>query len=245
MNNYREYILNQIRLGIPMEILTRAFPIEGNGMHTLEERIYQEVIIEKVLVDMDLLGGQEFNIELDGVPYIQKENTLIYKVPLEKTNGKIILNAISIMLPDDMSGRGGLYGAVYGPSATMSTNVRLVGVNCIEVKENISRTNLFLKCRIGHEPNFANWESASMPHIAELALLAAKMLCYTKLTIAIGDGAVNGGSVNSYLRQAIDEMSDAREMYSEKMRVDMRKVILFQDKDVRKRIVDMVVPTMF
>lgn len=245
MHDFKERITREIMDNIPPEIYTRVFVPKNGEMFSIEDRIYYRVVVSKVLVDLDMFGGQEFDIPLHNIPYKQTSNALVYAIPLEDSGGKHILNPIAITLPEDMAGEGGLYGAVYGPEATMTTNVFLTGVNTIEVRDNISRMGTFLKCLVGNEPNLSNWESASIHYASELALYAARAICYNELRIPLGDGGVNGGSVNSRLAEALDEMSDANTLYRELMREKMRRITLLQDKKRRRRATIAVLPTLF
>lgn len=244
MPDFVEYLIERCKRTVPDEILTRAFPSTPTmGMYSLDERIYQDVLMNVVYADFNLLGGTEQHVSLDGILPQRTEYSLIFRIPIEKTGGKRILSALSVDLPHQGQSTGGMMGAHYGPMSSMTTNLRIAGVNTIEVMENISYTNLYLRCRLGLEPNFMDWDAKAIESLGQFAELACKMVCYKRLSIAMGDGAFNGGSVNGYLRQHLDEMSDAHERYEELKRSRGRKLSIYRDPMSRRRLTEVIVPT--
>lgn len=244
--NYIDYLIERAKRDVPDEILGRAFsPTNQRGMYSLEDRIYQDVLMDIVYRDFSLIGGTEQHINISGLNPQTTEYSLIFRIPLERTGGKRILSALSIDLPYSGNGLGGLAGAVSGPMSTMTTNLVLSGINTVEVKDNISLTNIFLRCKLGDEPNFMDWDARSIQGLGEFANLACKMVCYKRLSIAMGDGSINGGTINSYLRQHLDEMSDSHTQYNELMRTTGRKKALYKDPVTRRRMTNMIMPTFF
>lgn len=242
MTDYVEYLISRCRRVIPMEILARAFPLSsGQGMYSLDDRIYQDVLMDVVYRDFNLLGGSEQHVSLANILPQRTEYSLIYRVPLERTGGKRILSALSLDLPHQGDNIGGMLGAHYGPYSTMTTNLRVTGVNTFEVMEDISITHLYLRCRLGLEPNFMDWNPRSIETLGMFAELACKMVCYTRLSISMGDGAYNGGSVNGYLRQHLDEMADAHQQYHELKQTRGRKLSITRDDYSKRRSINLIV----
>lgn len=244
MSDFVDYLISRCKRTIPPEILNRAFPTTiGHGMYSMDDSIYQDVIMDIVYKDFNLLGGTEQHISLNGIFPQRTEYSLLYRVPLERTGGKRILSALSLDMPAQGVNTGGMLGAHMGTYSTMTTNLRITGVNTFEVMEEVSLTHLYLRCRLGIEPNFMDWSASSIEALGEFAELACKIVCYTRLSIAMGDGAVNGGSVNSYLRQHLDEMSDANERYEELKRSRGKKLSLTKDQRTRNRLTRLITPS--
>lgn len=243
--NYLEYLVNRIKRVIPHEILVKAFPPAGNGMgmYSMEDRIIQDVLMDVVYADMNLLGGSEHVINISSIQPIETEHSYIYKIPLSLTGGKRILSVLSVNLPEDGSSMGGLYGAINGPSVMASSKIALTGINTVEIRENVSKFNLFLRCRLGLEPNFMDWDARSIQRLGDFAEQAARMICYTRISILMGDGAINSGTINSYLRSHLDEMSDAHQIYKDLMNEQGRKLSIFRDPETRRQVTQMIMPT--
>lgn len=244
-----DYCVGHIVNAIPNEILTQVFvnhQVYGFGdMYSLEELITQKVMADRVLVDLNMIGGQEVLVPLWKLSYQLLDNGYLYKIPFSMTNGRHITSALAIESGHIQSQPGGLRGAMTGTMSTGTAEVQVVGKNVVVISEQVSMGNLYLRCRIGNETSLMNWNSSSLPKVANFSILAAKSICYNKLSIRLGDANINGGAVNSYLREAVDSMRDAQELYMEMLDQKMIKASIFQDAKSKRRATRSIMPSIF
>lgn len=252
--------LNDVFFTIPRELLEMAFMQDRYSGYmdnrSLEERINDTVIRGKVLQDCNLATGQMVTIPLQSLTPSQTQSGWFLQIPPHLTNGRRITNvfAIEYGYADQMAygqniyqGGGGhafsdllrmFETSVQGPASTGTPWVTLVGPNTILIRDISRWGNLFLRCMIEHDANLNNVSTSAYQTFSDLVQIACKIYIYTRLSIRIGEGAINGGSLNGYLRSALDEYSGMQEQYEEKMLL-WRKVAAFSDRKTYDDILNM------
>lgn len=95
------YALKQIRWEVPVEVLTHALdidiPPESRYITSLDEKIVTRIIRGKVLLDTNMLNGIEMFVSLDGIsPKLDPYYNGVFEVPMERTNGRLILNVLGV-----------------------------------------------------------------------------------------------------------------------------------------------------
>lgn len=95
------YGLKKIRQAIPLEILNVGINLDvpRELVHTssTDEKIVSKIIRPIVLVDTNIVGGMEVDINLSGIQ-VQYDyyNNMIWHVPMERTMNREIINPIGI-----------------------------------------------------------------------------------------------------------------------------------------------------
>lgn len=113
MNDPISFAIQSIRNEIPHQILERFFTpskfdrlrrdpfLQGN----IDGVILDKVINRRVRMDIDTAGCTEITIDLEGVPVQQIDHDkYLYHIPKERTNGRVITSAISLMYNKVLSG---------------------------------------------------------------------------------------------------------------------------------------------
>lgn len=247
-----EYALDLISNTIPQQLLTLAFkPSQTYGYRdsrSLEEHISEHVIYGIIMPDCNLFGGQEVRIKLSEASISQHESGYLIRVPPRLTQGRKIISLLHI----DGISRNGYTGPSYGTAPTAAehltevstfdggthiNSLHITGTNTIFCTEYLNFGQLMLTCVIENDENMSNLGRRAVATFGDLSVLACKMFIYNKLAIAIGDGASNGGSINSKTREILDSYSDAYQLYREKLKVSWRKQALMQDTNQRLKII--------
>lgn len=246
MNNLIDFcIKGHIRNRIPQVILQRAFkpdPLFGrHNVQNLDWLIEQDVLMNKVIPDLNTIGGEQVTIELTELNPVPVEGAYIYEIPLSKTQGRNISRVMSV---DYSMGRRGvtdsrdpLMGAARKMlmastpyESTGNAQVRLVGPNTIAVHETLSGV-AHLRCVLGYDDELSTVDQAYWLDYANLAVVATEMIIYNRISIELGSGSSTGGSPNDRLVQRVEEMSDAWERYQELLDSTMGKLSVLSSYD--------------
>lgn len=136
MNPFAKAIA-EVRYSIPEPILQRAF-IEANryGRTTwrssLEEQILATVIIPKVMVDCNLVGGIEAFIPLEGIEQITTPETsggVVMFIPKDRTQQKSITAIIDLRFSNPIQNNGAIGAGAYGYSPSYMTGLNTTQAN--------------------------------------------------------------------------------------------------------------------
>lgn len=248
--NAVQYILDRVFTSVPRELLERAFvshPLYGyrDGFST-EELVRRAVIVDRVLPDLNVAGGQQITVPIGQLSPTVTEAGYMYRIPLQSTQGRHITSVLSIEstgFADGMVGSGlssaadAVLSAAAGPVATGSAQVYLVGPNTVMVTESIPTAGTYLRCVLENDPQLANINQRYWSRLSELCILATKMIIYNKLSIALGESGSNGGSTNTYMRAALDEMADSGTLYNEMLNTKMARISILQDRQAHNRVI--------
>lgn len=246
-----------IIFSIPNEVLVRAFQ-DNIGWRSapisLEELILIKVIRPKVLIDANIVGGDNMIISLEGINPTYIDNyTTIYNVPLEKTNYRTIISVLSLSyLPNmihnnpmgvglgtvdinsvnDISMTGQRLLSSYANLPVISTaNAEIVGTNSILIRNEIrASSGYLLKCVIANEENLNNISIRSSVQFSKLCELAVKAFIYNKLIIKIDMAALEAGQELGAIKTYVESLSDAKENYDTYLKEVWTKVAFMNDK---------------
>jgi len=257
--------IDEVRFAIPFEILNETFKIETSyssgrisGVKTsLESRIRDEVIEEKVLVDCNLMGGHEVVVPLAGLQVrYNTDRTFVVTIPKRLTEGQSITSVLSVAQAPD-----GWMGSIYsGPhSGTSYDNrmdalfssvspgrhqslidgrVRLIGDNIIFVKlVDETTSDLFIRCRVGSDSNMSMLPANAWLDFSELVILATKAHIYRELSIRMDAGQLSGGLNLGRFKEIVDEYSDARTLYNEFIQEKWGRIAAINDEERHSRVI--------
>jgi hypothetical protein len=165
---------------------------------------------------------------------------IVYRIPPDVREGKSIVNVVRVGLASDMGlWPGGILQNGCGSNgntlqqlacdilnsktgqATPRPSVKLIGGDMIELSFMSYPYqvvyNFVLECRLEHDGNFMNINNQAMLPLAELIECALKAYIYTKLTVRLDKGAIEGGYEIGKIREIIDEYKSAFEEYKDKL----------------------------
>jgi hypothetical protein len=221
---------------IPKAIINEVFkPYVSNfrrEMVSTSEIITNLVVRNRVLVDCNLVGGTEVNIDLTGVPVERiSTNELIYYIPKDKTQGRSIVSALSVSnmpnttaglinglaLGNDIinAGRAMMMSHSSAPYLT-SAKVELVAENTILIVEDISLGfYTFLRCVIEDDENLSGLNRRAYLTFAKLVELAVKSYIYNATVVELDQGQLVMGKELGAYKTIIDGYSEAETMYQD------------------------------
>jgi hypothetical protein len=262
--------VQNIKYNIPDELLQIAFKSllpnlnyrEVDQYISIDEQILSLIIRPRVLLDCNLVGGEQAIIPLDGiVPTYLDNYAMVYRIPKSKTQNRSIISALSVgYLPYLSSGYGSTapylgYGAttMNGSSEITTTamrimdslssippignaNVQLIGENMVLIKDSFRTTqSYFLRCILANEENLGNLSPRSYPEFSKLCLLAVKSYLYNFLIVKMDQGFIVGGQTLGSVKNIIDSYVDSEEQYQAQLREVFSKVLFMNDQPTYTR----------
>lgn len=259
MNLIRKAI-DEVRFHIPLPILEMAFitqqPLPYGVRPSLDSRIRELVLDQRVLVDCNLVGGVELTIPLDGLVPERVDNLhALYRIPKERTQGRTILSVLSTALSyganhgvtsaTDQTGfanQSALSNATLGLLNSASpiplvaqAHVTLVGENTVVVQDHLHLPpGTHLRCLVTNDSELNNINPASYHAFCQLAVLATKAYIYNHLVLPIDESYLVGGVSLGRFREIVDGFADANELYQEHLK-ERWKVTAFHNDPERHR----------
>jgi hypothetical protein len=251
-----------VKFKIPLPILQEAFIASEFGSRsilpiTLDAMIREKVIDARVAMDVNLTGGTQVTIPLDGCPseWIDSNN-IVYRVPKTLTEGRRISRVYSVALAGALGG-GSLMGSstselwdaakqVLNATADIpqvsSARVRLVGENTILLTEsNGFVSNTFVRAYVEHDNDFSQFNPTTYPAFSKLVELATKAYIYTNLLIPMGESKISGGFELGRFREIVDSYADANEMYDTYFDETWRRVAIMDDARSHQRHISLLI----
>ena len=262
--NMIEKALMDVRNRIPVEILELAFRrIDYLGRPlpiSIDTKVREMVIDARVMVDCNIVGGEQILIKLDEVvpQWVEPPYSAVYNISKSLTRGKTITTALSIGY-GNMAAAGTAYQAQFNTSAMMdaanqvlqshlsvplvsTAAVELIGENVIYVRDTMSiPQTLWLRCVIQNDENLNNMGMRYALDFSKLVELATKAFIYNTLNIRVDLGQLHGGMNIGRVRDIIDTYADANEMYDTFIEEQWRKQVLMADHETNSRIMKMTV----
>ena len=252
-----------VRRKIPLEILRYAFTPHhqqwNNTPNSLDHQILQDVIRSRVLVDCNLLGGQEDYIRLSGLPYERTSELMsVVHVPKERTNGRSITQVLHLTYHDYTSNlntnpmmsfkpcsvtpltvaAGALANSLDMPGMTGTSLLELIAENTVLVKDPaISPQNGVLRCILSNDEELNNISIRSFVAFCEMATLAVKSHIYNTAIVQLDEGAARFGRNIGAFRQVIEGYADAEQMYIEFLTDRWQKIAFMNDRESSTRFI--------
>ena len=271
MTSLLSYVLDQVSYEIPSEVLKETFasrrydPSKGERYRdnklgvSLDSVIRKEVIDGRVAIDINLCSGVETIISLAGLPMEQIDLwNVVYRIPDKLTGSRNITAVYGVTFGQGYANQSGvnnlrqtsqLMNAAAGvmqASApipnTQSPYVSLIGDNVILINDVQGiNSNMWLRCMVTHEPNFANIKPPYYRKFAELVVLATKAAIYNKLVILLDEGQIKAGASIGRFREIVDGYADANQLYKEFLHDKWRVSATMNDTQKYRQILKTVV----
>ncbi|MCK9234832.1 MAG: hypothetical protein M0R77_00790 [Gammaproteobacteria bacterium] len=221
---------------------------------SIEQQILTKVIHDRVLPDLDIIGGKEVFVPLITVPKeVIEQFTSVFRVPKTLTDGRSIVSVLSVNFLDPNAlnsfgstafcGRGELLQsakALLDSNANIppisSAYVELVAENVVTVRyTHVLPSNTYLRCRLANDENLNNIPIRAYNNIAEAVFLATKAYIYNTLIVELDQGAISGGAELGAIRNIIEGFSDADELYEEYLKETLMGVLMMTDMESSRR----------
>lgn len=244
---------------IPKDVLNYAFKEENTwDMRypvSIESRIRNKVIDDRVLPDCNLVGGIQIEIPLKGLsPTYNDGSSLVFKIPKTKTKGKTITSILAVsnvglrgsndILMDPVSPL--LYAAKSVMNAqtlnysNSECNAEIIGENTIMLQDITQWTDFSLRCYVTNDEQMGNLNPRSFPAFSKMVVMAVKAYIYNNVNIPMDRGALYGGVPIGRLREVIDGYADANELYEEYLNNTWPRVAFLDDRESKRRHLAMI-----
>lgn len=255
--------LSHIKYVVPREILqvvfiNRLFKYNINPI-SIDESIRNLVINPRVLVDCNLIGGQEAYIQLDGCPQERTNDyTVVFKIPKDRTDGRSINSVLNITMTDptrlssySMSSQcqaspmmlmGQAVMDALGPTPITSTAyVQLIAENTVMCRDTmILPANCYLRCILAIDDDMSHIQMRSYPVISKLVEFAVKSFIYHTYIIQMDVGELQGGHNIGRFKEVIDSYADAEENYNDYLENTVQKVMFMNDATSFSRLIKLI-----
>ena len=254
------YALSIIKQKIPRPILEKAF-ISKEYHQTLipvsiDTNIKRLVIKDRVLTDINIIGGVQVTIPLQGLPMTPVEtNAVVVRIPKDRTQGRSILSVYSVslgtlsnaaMMGGSMMQQGGelananqqLVNSISSIPYISEAQVSLISDNVVLIRgANNLAGSLYLRCEIENDENLNNIKSRSYLTFGELCTLACKAYIYNKLIIDQDIAFIDGGAAMGRIKDIIESYDGAENDYTEMLKKTWAKVSKLNDHETVKQLV--------
>jgi len=260
MNPISKALDDIVRFKIPRQILEAAFlSITGDWWiknTSLDKAIYDTVVVPRILVDANLIGGVEAYVPLYGVDTERvNDYTQVYYIPKSLTQGRSIISVNNITFNDPT------YATSYGAAAsgnnsvmlrgaqamvdamgtipvTSTANVQLIAENTVMVRDSILLpANIFLRCQLANDENLSNLQPRSYKYLSKLILLAVQSYIYNTLKMRIDMNELVGGQSLGVFKDIVDKYEEAEQQYEEYRDTTMAKVFFLNDREKLTRFI--------
>lgn len=252
------YAIQRIKREIPAAILKTTFTDKHAAGYAIvvsvDSKIREEVINNRVMVDCNLIGGAEVTIALRNCKHEQVQPSVhVYTIPKDLTQGRAIISALSVAFAN-----GGIAGnmAPFGVANEMQNAIQqqmsaissipyvsdarcsVIGENVVMIEHpDMSLGNLYLRCIIENDSHMQHLNSKSWPNFAKLCVLACKAEIYNRNVIQVDKAYMVGGQELGAYKDTIDRYSDADELYGEFLLTTWSKTAILNDPQQRQRFI--------
>lgn len=243
MNLIRKAI-DDIKATIPIEVLRMAYEESyyssgwfSHNVRSLDDLILEQTIRARVIVDTNIVGGDEIIISAVGItPTIVDDQNLLYEIPAERVGFRTIMSVLSADFFTSTSQPISQYTttpsamATAGSDLTMSghkamdsrTSIPIMGTheavvvgnNNIMVRNHVrgARISQF-RVIVANDRDLQNIHFRSALSFSKLCRFAVKSFIYTKLKIKLDRGAIERGHEIGALKDYVENCADAEENY--------------------------------
>lgn len=250
--NAIEGSLRYVKSRIDRRLLADAFLDNESrrlrGTQNVDSAIVEDVIREYVVRDLSTKGGKTFNIDLTNLSFEKLDQwTKVYKIPEERREGRDIVRAEFVarsiyagsttVVPNYFNQYGRRTGLAHQVekmslanqpvNQTMTADIEFLAPNVLAVRDfDLLHVSPVLKCKLALSPNL---EEISEPYHSELHRLiffAVRREIYTRLSLDLDMGKLEGGREFGAYGNALEAMADAADMYDEELEKWSKYLIL-------------------
>lgn len=256
-------LLSEARFRIPLEILNEVFLPKQTYWRgptpSLDEMIKSKVITPRLLVDVNMVGGIQTMVSLEGLPSQEADQFMsVYHIPKDRTQGKTISSVLSVsyltpamisrmpalsnfascsVTPTLMAAQA-MIDSVTPIPVSSSARVELVGENTIVIRDLMPILgSTFIRCILDADENMSNLRRAAYPVFCRLGVMAIKSYIYNNHTVSMDQGQIQFGSTIGRFKEIIDSYADAEEMYQEYLTGPWAKVNMMNDHETHTRLI--------
>jgi hypothetical protein len=253
-----EKAITELKFIIPEEILDLVFLKKAyfyrDRPTNLDREIIKKVIAPRVMVDCSLIGGTDYIVPLmDIYREMTEEWMAIYRIPKEFTDNRSIMSILGIMYinPYMVSAEAG--NSTCGWSHIMATtqavldamapvpnfassDVQLEGENVIVIRDaRVLPVFSYARVLLSYDEYMSNITPRSYIAFAKMCELAVKSYIWKNRVIPLDRGELTAGVTLGAIKEVIDEYKDAEQMYQDYRKDVMRKVLMLNDPQRRRR----------
>ncbi len=251
--------LSELQYRIPIQVLQLAFRDDLMNYRRapigLEEQILLKVVRPRVLMDIDIVGGQAVIIALENIqPRYIDTYTMIYQIPKEVTQYRSIMSVLSVGYMPYASAYNSMAGGIgvtkpcqmsdvlsatqrvadsFGNMPVISNaSAEIIGENTVLIRDQARITNSYqLRCVIGNEENLNNLQPRLYPIFCKAVELAVKSYIYNTLLVKIDQAYLTGGQELGAVKEVVLGYSDAEQMYQDYNREMISKAFFFNNNN--------------
>ena len=256
--------VSDLRFKIPEEILRAVFIPRRSSWQlanvSIDEQIMSLVILPRVMVDCNIIGGTDVYIPLDGVvKEFPDDRTMVFKIPKSMTQGRSIISVNSIMFHDPT--RVGSMGMANAMSAatllragnavvdsvgsmpiTSTAKIELIAENTVMMHDYMAiPSRSFLSCRLGYDDNMSNIPIRAYNNMSKMVEYAVKSYIYNRMVVAMDMGELFAGNQLGRIKDVIDGYADSEELYETYRKEIMQKVLYMADSEIWTRHIKLMI----
>ncbi len=256
--NVIQKAIDDARRIIPRAILETVFTRKSNSWRassiSIEECIRFDVVMPRVFIDCNLVGGHEVYIPLDGLqPDYPDEVTTVFRIPKERTNGRTIVSLLNVSFIDPSNALASTVTSNCGVSApgmatqslmesyapmpiVSSATLRMMGENVFMIRD-VTRlpANSHLRCVVTHDDAMSHIHPRSYHAFCKLVEYAVKSHVYNEYNLELDNGEIRGGHNLGRFAQTIDKYEDAEELYQTYLKEKWEKISRMNDREFMQR----------
>lgn len=257
--NAINYALSTLEQVIPKEVLRLAFLSNIQHLTTvpvsITSRIKELVITNRVMKDINIIGGTHITVPLNGLHQeLLPDNAIIVRIPKSLTQGRSILTAHSVSFGASATGglvsnplsQGGdmvnvqqqMLNGIQSIPYVSEAQVTLLAENVVMIQGANSISGfLYLRCEVENDSNLNNIKRRSFLAFSELVQHATKSYIYTTCVVPMDIGYIQGGATMGKISEIIDSYSDSEDDYKEYLKTRWAKVNKLNDAETVEQLV--------
>ena len=257
MSNAIQYALKAINQDIPKGILELTFNNRAFNRYAIavstDSRIRDEVIQQRVMADMNIVGGTEITLALRNADCEQIEpGVYVYTIPTSLTQNRLITTALSVAFSygvhslQGYAGEGNQINAAASQMRAASGGVpyvsdarcSVIGNNVIMVEHQaLGSQDLYLRCIVENDANLNHLHRTTWLDFAELCIYAVKAEVYMRNVIPMGEAIISGGQSIDVYKDIIDSYSDMNQTYKDYLKTKFAKILMMNDPETMQRYI--------
>lgn len=259
--NAISYAISMIGKKIPKEILNKTFISQVAYMTRIpvsaESRIKELVINNRVLDDINIIGGTHITVPLDGLAqeYVEN-NAVVIHIPKHRTQGRSILTVHSVAFGaaavagivsnplvqggDHANAQQQMLSGISSIPYVSEAQVTLITEGVVMIQGvNMMSGSMYLRCEVENDSNLNNIKRRSYLAFGQLCTLATKAYIYNEMVIQMDIGYIEGGATFGKITEIIDSYADAEDEYLEFLTTKWAKVNKLNDFETVEQLVRM------